>query len=123
MLINDLNLTPESTWLIGDSEDDAATAADHGLHFAAAAYGYGKVFLHTKHPINLIVHESENLCQQFQFLLTKIMNNEIFEDLFVLELANNHLGDLQRGLEIIKQHGQVVRFNGVSRLSNKIAVS
>ena len=41
------------------------------------------------------------------------MNNEIFEDLFVLELANNHLGDLQRGLEIIKQHGQVVRFNGV----------
>ena len=71
MLINDLNLTPESTWLIGDSEDDAATAADHGLHFAAAAYGYGKVFLHTKHPINLIVHESENLCQQFQFLLTK----------------------------------------------------
>lgn len=41
------------------------------------------------------------------------MNNEIFEDLFVLELANNHLGDLQRGLQIIKQHGQVVRFNGV----------
>jgi len=41
------------------------------------------------------------------------MNNEIFEDLFVLEMANNHLGDIERGLEIIKQHGQVVRFNGV----------
>jgi hypothetical protein len=27
--------------------------------------------------------------------------NDIFDELFVLELANNHLGDLQRGLKII----------------------
>ena len=27
--------------------------------------------------------------------------NKIFEDLFVLELANNHWGDVNRGLKII----------------------
>ena len=39
--------------------------------------------------------------------------NEIFENLFVLELANNHLGSVDRGLKIIRDHGQVVRFNNV----------
>jgi len=39
--------------------------------------------------------------------------NDIFEELFVLELANNHLGDLQRGLKIINDYAQVVRFNNV----------
>jgi N-acetylneuraminate synthase len=37
----------------------------------------------------------------------------LFQDLFVLELANNHLGDVELGLKIIRQHSQVVRFNGV----------
>lgn len=41
------------------------------------------------------------------------MNNAIFEDLFVLELANNHWGSLDRGLKIISDFGQVVRFNNV----------
>ncbi|HVM94176.1 MAG TPA: N-acetylneuraminate synthase family protein [Terriglobales bacterium] len=39
--------------------------------------------------------------------------NDIFDELFVLELANNHLGDLQRGLKIISTYAQVVRFNNV----------
>src|SRR5215475_13925300 len=39
--------------------------------------------------------------------------NDIFEELFVLELANNHLGDIQRGLKIISSYAQVVRFNNV----------
>jgi sialic acid synthase SpsE len=39
--------------------------------------------------------------------------NEIFEDLFVLELANNHWGKLERGLKIIEEFAQVVRFNNV----------
>jgi len=39
--------------------------------------------------------------------------NQIFEDLFVLELANNHLGNVQRGLSMIEEFSQVVRFNGV----------
>ena len=41
------------------------------------------------------------------------MNREIFEDLFVLEMTNNHLGSLERGLEIVRQHARVVRFNNV----------
>jgi len=39
--------------------------------------------------------------------------NDIFDELFVLEVANNHLGDVQRGLRIISNYAQVVRFNNV----------
>ncbi|HLJ88362.1 MAG TPA: N-acetylneuraminate synthase family protein [Candidatus Angelobacter sp.] len=41
------------------------------------------------------------------------MNRDIFEDLFVLEIANNHLGSVDRGLQIIGTYAQVVRFNNV----------
>jgi sialic acid synthase SpsE len=41
------------------------------------------------------------------------MSREIFEDLFVLELTNNHMGSLERGLKIIHDHASVVRFNNV----------
>ncbi len=41
------------------------------------------------------------------------MSKNIFEDLFVLELANNHWGNLKRGLKIIKEFSQVVRINNV----------
>ncbi|MDQ7824273.1 MAG: N-acetylneuraminate synthase family protein [Candidatus Eremiobacteraeota bacterium] len=41
------------------------------------------------------------------------MNRDIFEDLFVLEMANNHLGKVDRGLRIIMEHSQMVRFNNV----------
>jgi sialic acid synthase SpsE len=37
----------------------------------------------------------------------------IFENLFVLELANNHWGKLDRGMKIIRDFGRVVRFNDV----------
>jgi N-acetylneuraminate synthase len=37
----------------------------------------------------------------------------VFENLFVLELANNHWGSLERGLRIIRDHATVVRFNNV----------
>ncbi len=40
-------------------------------------------------------------------------NNDIFENLFVLEMANNHLGDLNRGRQLIRDHAQVVRHHGV----------
>jgi N-acetylneuraminate synthase len=36
---------------------------------------------------------------------------DIFDELFVLELANNHLGSVERGLKIIAAYAQVVRFN------------
>ena len=38
---------------------------------------------------------------------------DLFENLFVLELANNHWGDLKRGLKIIRDHASVVRFNNI----------
>lgn len=39
--------------------------------------------------------------------------NEIFENLFILELANNHWGSLERGLKIIRDHATVIRYNNV----------
>lgn len=39
--------------------------------------------------------------------------SQIFSDLFVLEMTNNHLGSVERGLNIIKEFGRVVRFNNV----------
>lgn len=39
--------------------------------------------------------------------------NNIFEDLFVLELANNHWGSLKRGLKIVNDFAKIVRFNNV----------
>lgn len=41
------------------------------------------------------------------------MNNKIFENLFVLELANNHWGNRARGLKIIEDFSRVVRFNNI----------
>jgi sialic acid synthase SpsE len=41
------------------------------------------------------------------------VNRDIFEDLFVLELANNHWGSVERGLKIITEHSRIVRFNNV----------
>ena len=41
------------------------------------------------------------------------MNRDIFEDLFVLEVANNHWGSVERGLKIITAFASVVRFNNV----------
>jgi UDP-N-acetylmuramyl pentapeptide synthase len=40
-------------------------------------------------------------------------HRDLFEDLFVLEMANNHWGRVDRGLEIIRQHSRIVRFNNV----------
>src|SRR5579872_3974473 len=41
------------------------------------------------------------------------MNRDIFEDLFVLELANNHWGKVERGLRIINDFARIVRFNNM----------
>ncbi len=42
-----------------------------------------------------------------------MIDRDIFEDLFVLELANNHWGKLERGLKIIADYSRVVRFNNL----------
>jgi sialic acid synthase SpsE len=40
-------------------------------------------------------------------------DRDLFNNLFVLEMANNHWGQLDRGLKIIRDHGTVVRYNNV----------
>lgn len=42
-----------------------------------------------------------------------MIDRDIFEDLFVLEIANNHWGRSERGLKIINTFAQVVRFNNI----------
>jgi sialic acid synthase SpsE len=42
-----------------------------------------------------------------------MIDRDIFEDLFVLELANNHWGKLDRGFKIVADYSHVVRFNNV----------
>jgi N-acetylneuraminate synthase len=42
-----------------------------------------------------------------------MINRNFFEDLFVLELANNHWGSVDRGLKIIADFSKIVRFNNV----------
>lgn len=39
--------------------------------------------------------------------------NQIFEELFVLEAANNHWGSLDRGLKIVQDFGIIARYNSV----------
>lgn len=41
------------------------------------------------------------------------MNRDIFENLFVLEMTNNHQGNLQRGLQIVHDHSRIIRFNNI----------
>jgi sialic acid synthase SpsE len=42
-----------------------------------------------------------------------MINRDIFEDLFVLEMANNHWGDVNRGLRIVKEFSTVARYSNV----------
>ena len=42
-----------------------------------------------------------------------MIQRDFFEELFVLEMANNHRGNLDRGLRIITAFSKIVRFNNV----------
>src|SRR5437763_389338 len=39
--------------------------------------------------------------------------SDLFDELFVLELANNHWGNLNRGLRIVKDFSTIVRYHGI----------
>jgi sialic acid synthase SpsE len=41
------------------------------------------------------------------------INRDFFDELFVLEMANNHWGRLDRGLKIVTDFSRVVRYNNV----------
>jgi len=42
-----------------------------------------------------------------------MIQRDFFEELFVLEMANNHWGRVERGLEIIANFSKIVRFNNI----------
>jgi len=42
-----------------------------------------------------------------------MIQRDFFEELFVLELANNHWGNVERGLRIISDFSKIVRFNNI----------
>ena len=41
------------------------------------------------------------------------MKSSIFENLFVLELANNHWGNIHRGMKIIKDFAEIIKKNNI----------
>jgi N-acetylneuraminate synthase len=41
------------------------------------------------------------------------INRDVFDELFVLEMANNHRGNLERGKRIVNDFSRVVRYNNV----------
>ena len=45
--------------------------------------------------------------------MSESAGHQIFENLFVLEAANNHLGNVERGLKIITEYGKIVRANDI----------
>lgn len=42
-----------------------------------------------------------------------VIQQDVFDELFVLELANNHWGSMERGLQIIRDFATIVRYHGV----------
>jgi N-acetylneuraminate synthase len=42
-----------------------------------------------------------------------MIDRDVFDELFVLEMANNHRGKLERGLKIVSEFSKIVRFNNV----------
>jgi N-acetylneuraminate synthase len=41
------------------------------------------------------------------------INRDVFDELFVLEMANNHWGSLERGKRIVNDFSRIVRYNNV----------
>lgn len=50
-LLTEQELDRRHCWFVGDSGEDAAAAAAHGLPFIAAAYGYGDAAQQTSDPV------------------------------------------------------------------------
>lgn len=43
----------------------------------------------------------------------EVVHNTLFNDLFIMELANNHLGSVERGIKIINDFSKVIKDNNV----------
>jgi sialic acid synthase SpsE/phosphoglycolate phosphatase-like HAD superfamily hydrolase len=111
----------DHTVYVGDSIEDLTIAEAFNIPFVGVEYGYGS-FGELSRQVHLVgdfpgllhgVTTWSDLMSAPQLRRNDMINRDIFEELFVLELANNHWGDVQRGLEIIKEFGTVVRYNDV----------
>jgi len=120
-LLDKYALPSEHVVLVGDSIDDLFAAEALKVPFVGVEYGYGD-FRDFAKPVHLVHEFSELLVDvttwshiffTTPFRRNEMINRDIFEELFVLELANNHWGDVQRGLRIVKEFGTVVRYNDV----------
>ena len=45
--------------------------------------------------------------------MSELSGQQIFDNLYVLEVANNHLGSVERGLKIIREYGRLVKANDI----------
>lgn len=55
----------------------------------------------------------ESIAGRVKMNMPSQKDRQIFENLFVLEAANNHWGDLTRGKKIIQEFATVVRYNNI----------
>jgi sialic acid synthase SpsE/phosphoglycolate phosphatase-like HAD superfamily hydrolase len=130
-----LGLRAGNVLVVGDSSDDALAAQTCGFEFAAVTFGYGTAHRQDDHPVHRRLERFADLFSSpplsdglrptanfhaspadrvdFPIMSTQTIASNIFQELFVLEMANNHWGNLERGLRIITEFSQVVRFNNV----------
>lgn len=120
-LLEKLGIPGDQAVCIGDTQEDLSAAIATGVPFIGVEYGYGS-FRDQKTPVHF-VESFPDILREFPrwFRMAPpsvaernhMVNRDIFEDLFILELANNHWGDIRRGMQIIREFGTVVRYNSV----------
>ena len=82
----------------------------HFWHFEAATAGWGSRDTYQAAALSPTLN---SLQEAWKAAVVATMNRDIFENLFVLEMASNHQGKLERALQIVHEHSRVVRFNNV----------
>ena len=87
-LLERRGLDPRAGLMVGDTQEDSAAAGAAGMACRIVSPHHGGEIHH-------------------------MIDRDIFEELFVLEMANNHWGSVERGLKIVNTFAQVVRFNNV----------
>ena len=105
-------LQPRDCLMVGDTMEDAVAAMQTGMQFCLMTHGYGDVTPGPAVPVAFRFDRFLNSCRHGD-RSRALIDKDVFEDLFVLEMANNHLGSLERGLKIIQEFSQIVRFNNV----------
>ena len=112
-LLQKWEIAPGECLMIGDTMEDAEAASKTGMQFCFVTHGYGAVPESSAVPVAFRIGHFSELVPHGGTGVSALIDKDIFEDLFVLEMANNHLGSVERGLKIIQEFAQIVRFNNV----------